>query len=194
MPCCTYLNQHDKNQKLHNVSTQLHTSDSLRSRIAELEEELARTKRMARCPHDPKPGIGGVIQRLRQREEISINQLADASGVSKGQISRLERADDPNVEIHTLRKLVISLGSSLSEVFATVEAKEPPRDLVEIANRERMEAIEQSLRDARRADKNAAEIGRLRAVISEAIAEARTLEANTDSLVDGILAPALLSE
>jgi len=99
-------------------------SVSLRARIAELEEELARAKRMAHCPHDPKPGIGGAIQRLRQREELSINQLAEASGVSKGQISRLEREDDPNVEIHTLRKLVIPLGSSLSEIFAAVEAEE----------------------------------------------------------------------
>jgi len=99
-------------------------SASLRARIAELEQELARTKRMARCPHEPKPGIGGAIQRLRQREELSINQLAEASGVSKGQISRLEREDDPNVEIHTLRKLVIPLSSSLSEIFAEVEAEE----------------------------------------------------------------------
>lgn len=79
---------------------------------------------MARCPHEPKPGIGGAIQRLRQREELSINQLAEGSGVSKGQISRLERDDDPNVEIHTLRKLVIALGSSLSEIFDEVESEE----------------------------------------------------------------------
>lgn len=98
-----------------------HSPLTLKERIAALEEELARTKRMARCPHEPKPGVGGLIQRLRMRQELSINQLAQASGVSKGLISRLEREDDPNPEIHTLRRLVHALGITMSGLFATVE-------------------------------------------------------------------------
>lgn len=97
-------------------------SAAMKQRIAELEEEVRRLKRTARCPHEVKPGIGGVVQTLRQKKELSINQLADASGVSKGQISRLEREDDPNAEIHTLRRLAAALGVKCSELLAMSES------------------------------------------------------------------------
>lgn len=99
---------------------------ALRLKVAELEEECRRLRRMARCPHEPVAGIGGTILRLRQRKELSITQLANASKVSKGQISRLEREENANANLKTLERLATALGLSVSELMKNYESEQPP--------------------------------------------------------------------
>lgn len=101
---------------------------ALRLEISRLEEECKRLKRMARRPHEPIAGIGGTVQRLRHKKELSITQLANASKVSKGQISRLERVENANANLDTLERLATALGLKLSELILAYESEKPQND------------------------------------------------------------------
>ena len=54
--------------------------------------------------------IGERIQRGRKAAELSLNALAEVSGVSKGYISQLENGGSANPSIDTLKKIAVALG------------------------------------------------------------------------------------
>lgn len=107
---------------------------ALRLQIAELEEELRRVKRIARCPHSPIAGIGGTIQRFRHKKQLSIDQVSAASKVSKGAISRMERVANCDARLSTLERLAAVLGVKVSDLILAYESEKPQND--EIQRRE----------------------------------------------------------
>ena len=57
------------------------------------------------------------LRKLRIEAALSQRELAEASGVTQGTISRLEQGDT-NVQPSTLRKLAAALGVKPKELFA----------------------------------------------------------------------------
>ena len=67
--------------------------------------------------------IGERIQRARKVAELSLNALAEASGVSKGYISQLENGGAVNPSIDTLKKIAVALGLTPQDLLE--EPKRP---------------------------------------------------------------------
>lgn len=59
------------------------------------------------------PGLSSVLRRARKASDISIRELARRSGVSAGQISRIESGDVIKPELETVRALSRALGVPL---------------------------------------------------------------------------------
>jgi transcriptional regulator with XRE-family HTH domain len=58
--------------------------------------------------------VGKRIQHLRLERQITLPDLADLAGVSKGLISQLENAEAPNPSLDTLHKIAKALKVSLA--------------------------------------------------------------------------------
>lgn len=78
----------------------------------------------------PKPGIkdriAARVRELRNRQGLSLEALADASGVSRSMISLVERGESSPTAV-VLEKLATGLGVSLATLFETPAA--PPHPL-----------------------------------------------------------------
>jgi transcriptional regulator with XRE-family HTH domain len=70
---------------------------------------------------DTSPGVGAVIRRLRREKDMSLQELAAASGVSVGMLSQVER-DLANPSLRVLTGIRRALGAEVSDLF-----QEPPR-------------------------------------------------------------------
>jgi transcriptional regulator with XRE-family HTH domain len=66
------------------------------------------------------------LRELRRQAKLSLEQLAEASGVSRSMISSIERGET-NPTAVVLDKLATALGLSLSELFDPMAASIPPR-------------------------------------------------------------------
>lgn len=102
------------------------SADSLlRKKLAGLEAEVARLRRVVRVGREPRQGFGGTIQRLREAKGMSLSDLARASGCGKPLVSRIEREDAPKVELRNLIRLASGLGMRPSELLAAYESENP---------------------------------------------------------------------
>lgn len=63
-----------------------------------------------------------VLRNLRKREELTIEQMAERSGVSVAVISKLER-NQSSAELETLYKLARVFGMSAAELLGLAEAR-----------------------------------------------------------------------
>lgn len=54
--------------------------------------------------------IGDMIKRYREREQLTITQLANLSGVHKGVISKIELGDTKRPELRTIKPIANVLG------------------------------------------------------------------------------------
>ncbi|HHD8732622.1 TPA: helix-turn-helix domain-containing protein [Escherichia coli] len=61
--------------------------------------------------------IGDNIRRMREAAKLSQQELADKSGISKAQISRLENGTQKNPQIHTVIALATELGTTVEELI-----------------------------------------------------------------------------
>lgn len=61
--------------------------------------------------------LGDNIKRIRKTAGISQQELADMSGVSKAQISRLENGEQSNPQINTIVSIASNLGVSIEEII-----------------------------------------------------------------------------
>lgn len=61
--------------------------------------------------------IGKVIRIYRRRKGISINHLAETSGVSKSYLSKIERGVHVNPSVQFLKKISSTLEVELKELF-----------------------------------------------------------------------------
>ena len=61
--------------------------------------------------------LGDNIKRIRKTAGISQQELADMSGVSKAQISRLENGEHSNPQINTIVSIASNLGVSIEEII-----------------------------------------------------------------------------
>lgn len=66
--------------------------------------------------------LGGRIRAARLAAEMSLVMLADASGVEKAALSRLESGKNPNPSLRTLSKIAAALGAELHVTFAPNQA------------------------------------------------------------------------
>lgn len=65
------------------------------------------------------------LKSLRQEHQFSLDQLAEASGISRGTLSRLEKGD-VSPTTHVLGKLCSAYGLSMSRLMAMVETQFAP--------------------------------------------------------------------
>lgn len=72
----------------------------------------------AAAPGGLDAAIGARLQALRQARGLSLGALAEASGVSKAMISRVERAQS-SATAALLGRLAAGLGTTLSELLVT---------------------------------------------------------------------------
>lgn len=63
--------------------------------------------------------IGGKIRALRAEQQMTLPDLADKSGLSKGLLSKIENAEDSNPSLDTLFKIAEALKISLSSLLET---------------------------------------------------------------------------
>lgn len=61
--------------------------------------------------------IGDNIRRMREAAKLSQQELADKSGVSKAQISRLENGSQKNPQIQTVIAIATELGTTIEELI-----------------------------------------------------------------------------
>lgn len=75
----------------------------------------------------PVPQLGATIRRLRLARSLTIQELAERSGVSAGMLSQIER-DRANPSLRILSQLRDALGASISALFeeGPPEPAEPP--------------------------------------------------------------------
>jgi transcriptional regulator with XRE-family HTH domain len=62
------------------------------------------------------PRVGGTIRRLREARSMTLQDLAQASGVSVGMLSQIER-DRANPSLRVLTQIRMALGVSVSALF-----------------------------------------------------------------------------
>jgi transcriptional regulator with XRE-family HTH domain len=63
--------------------------------------------------------IGGKIKALRAERQITLPNLADKAGLSKGLLSKIENSVDSNPSLDTLFKIAEALNVSLSSFLET---------------------------------------------------------------------------
>lgn len=61
--------------------------------------------------------MGDNIRRMREMAKLSQQQLADQSGISKAQISRLESGSQINPQIQTVIAIATELGTTIEELI-----------------------------------------------------------------------------
>ncbi len=66
----------------------------------------------------PAPQLGGTLQAARKQRRLTLDQLADRSGISKSMLSQIERGK-VNPTFVVLWNLTQSLGIELSELLGT---------------------------------------------------------------------------
>lgn len=81
-------------------------------------KQAARTDvdRAARGAHPVNKGVGPIVRRLRRRGGLTLDQLAEASGVSRAMLSSVERGDK-NPTLPVLAKIAAGLGVTMSELM-----------------------------------------------------------------------------
>lgn len=92
-----------------------------KARIAELEEECRRLRKLGRTPREPVSGFGGVVQLARENAGVTLTGLAQAASVSKGLLSRVEQDADANPTLATMQALARGLSLPLSALLLRVE-------------------------------------------------------------------------
>ncbi len=73
--------------------------------------------------------VGNTLRELRQRQGLTIADIADHTGISRGMISKIENAQTAT-SLETLEKLVKALGVSLSTLFRDYDVPEGSAQLV----------------------------------------------------------------
>jgi transcriptional regulator with XRE-family HTH domain len=61
--------------------------------------------------------IGEIVKQKREALDLTQDELAEKAGVHRNSVANLERAQDPNVEVGTLKKLAAILRMDVAEFF-----------------------------------------------------------------------------
>ena len=73
--------------------------------------------------------IGNAIRELRNRQDLTIADVADLTGISKGMLSKIENAQTA-MSLDTLSRLCKALGISLSALFRNYDVPEGSAQMV----------------------------------------------------------------
>lgn len=82
--------------------------------------------------------LGNAIRELRQRHGLTIAEVADRAGISRGMLSKIENAQTAT-SLDSLHRLAQALGVSLSTLFRNYDVPEGSAQLVK--NGEGMEVV-----------------------------------------------------
>ena len=92
--------------------------------------------------HTLPVSFGERLRELRDEKGLTQEQLAEAAGVSKGQVSRWERGEDANPGLVSIQQLADALGVQIADFFPRPEgetghaaADTRPRERAEILDR-----------------------------------------------------------
>ena len=93
--------------------------DHLESAWAEEEAGMAENRQLGRELRDRKKATAVVrealdaIQRVREAQQITLEQLGQRAGMTRGNLSRLLNNPEPNVQIETLQRIANVLGQEV---------------------------------------------------------------------------------
>lgn len=92
------------------------------------KKHVARKKVAYRKHLRPFPcmaSVGGRIRTLRSERQMTLDVLANAAGLSKGLLSKLENNEDANPSLDTLQKIADAFSLTLSDIIdsGTIQAK-----------------------------------------------------------------------
>jgi transcriptional regulator with XRE-family HTH domain len=87
--------------------------------------------------------LGNAIRDLRQRHGLTIAEVADRAGISRGMLSKIENAQTAT-SLDSLHRLAQALGVSLSTLFRNYDVPEGSAQLVK--NGEGMEVVRRGTR------------------------------------------------
>lgn len=97
---------------------------SLREQLKASLAEVDRLKRLTRCKREPSQGtIGGVIQRLREKNGKLLREFSLEAGIAAGLMSRIETNKYANPTLKNLLKIANALKTPLSKILAQWEAE-----------------------------------------------------------------------
>ncbi|MCO6010490.1 XRE family transcriptional regulator [Actinoallomurus purpureus] len=85
------------------------------------DESEPRGDRDSGSASDVRPRIGARLRRERRRRELTIEQLAQATGLTKGFLSQVER-DRANVSVASLLRICEVLGVRVGDLFDDEES------------------------------------------------------------------------
>lgn len=88
--------------------------------------------------HSLERYVGNTIRELRQKHGLTIAEVADQTGISRGMLSKIENAQTAT-SLETLAKIASSLGVSLSTLFRNYNMPEGAAQIVK--NGEGMEVV-----------------------------------------------------
>lgn len=77
------------------------------------------------------------LKALRKNNNISLSELADKTGLTKGYLSRIENSENPP-PISTLGKIASALGADVTDLFPKTEEPSPNQELVISRKQERV--------------------------------------------------------
>lgn len=80
-----------------------------------------------------EPRFGARLRAARRERGLTIQQVADAAGISKGFVAQIER-DEASPSVSTLLRICDAVGIAVGSLFET-----PRRDLVRVPDRPRIE-------------------------------------------------------
>lgn len=89
--------------------------------IEHLQAEIKRLRKLGSTKREPIKGIGGEIQRLREKAGLGVREMAKRCMVSAGQITRLESDPKCNPCLTTLRAIAKGLRIKTSTLIQAEE-------------------------------------------------------------------------
>jgi transcriptional regulator with XRE-family HTH domain len=94
------------------------------ARIAELEAEVKRLRKLGRTKREPVAGIGGIIQMQRETRNLGLKELSARSGIAAGLLSNMESGRLLNPTWNTIKSLAKGFGIKPSQLVEGFEAQE----------------------------------------------------------------------
>lgn len=88
-------------------------------------EQQRRERAIARRADCTPTPLGKFVVAQRERQGVSVNELARRSGVDPTSVSRIERGEIINPPVTTLRGLAKGLGVPVAEVYAKAGVTKP---------------------------------------------------------------------
>ena len=74
---------------------------------------------------EERNNLGSRIRMLREERGLSLGELEEASGVTKGYLSQLERGEASNPSLEAVKKIAAGLGVLVSEFLGEKQEPEP---------------------------------------------------------------------
>lgn len=74
-------------------------------------------------PTDEKTPLGERIHRHRKARAMTLEEVAQQTGVSKGYLSQLENGKEKNPTIEVLGKIAAALGTTIADLLGTRKAR-----------------------------------------------------------------------